>query len=133
MLLNKIGPDLMMAFYSKGGQTVETLFGLHAFFIRMQNKYDSLEPDQYIENFGSNYTFHCASRTLRRLDMSVVESKNQQRKRNNFIPCDKMWRYYRVVRQQIRDGKFKVEEKLDLMLAQSAMKDGLLQQGRKNK
>lgn len=132
MLINEIPPELMMAFYNEGHQNVDIVFRLHEIFIKMRQKYDTIPIDDRIEYFGTNFTFHCATRTLRRIDMSQVELGSRTRKNNNFIPNHGSWPFYRDIRHQIRNGTYSVTHELDIAFAFGAMADGLLPRGRKS-
>lgn len=132
MLINKIDAGLMMAFYNAGGQDLETVFRLHEIFVRMWKSYRETEKIHLTSVFGSFFTFHCETQTLRRIDMSIPNRPNNGRICNRFVPYAPNWQRDRNTREKIRSGRFKIKNADDLQRARDAMFDGLLKQGRKN-
>lgn len=128
MLINEIDAGLMMAFYNVGGQQVEMLFELHRIFSAMWRLYRSNQPDDLLSVFGNFYSFHLESRTLRRVDMSIVTYAQQDRE--SFVPNAMNWRRWREVRQLIRANSFRVNDDYDLLEVREALRGGLLQRGR---
>lgn len=120
MLINKISPDLMMAFYIEGGQSVHDAMKIRDFFNKMKEIHDEHEKDDLIALFGSNFTFHCQTKTLRRIDMSIVESSPRGGPNEPFIPDTMEWRRQRVIRNLIANGQFTVFDDMDLMEVKQA-------------
>lgn len=130
MIINKIDAGLMMAFYNAADQDMDTIFRLHKLFSTMWKLYNEAESIDYIPIFGTYFTFHCESRTLRRIDMSVVNYNRGQRNAEHFIPNSMRWKQERIVRSLIRRGEFTVRDEEDLREVKEAWQDGLRRQGR---
>lgn len=133
MLINNIDAGLMMAFYNAGGQDVDKLFRLHDIFLKMWKKYRDTPPIQLTGVFGTFFTFHCETKSLRRVDMTIPQRLNNGRINNRFVPYSPHWERDRNTRAQIRNGKFKINNGDDLQRAKDAMFEGLLKQGRRRK
>lgn len=130
MLLNRISPDLMMAFYIEGGQSVNDSMKIRNIFNKMRDIYNKNEKEDLIALFGTQFTFHCQSKTLRRIDMSKVEYNTADQKNEPFIPDNMEWRRQRVVRNLIRNGCFTVNDELDIQEVKRAWQNGLRLRGR---
>lgn len=127
MLINKISPNLMMACYLEGGQSVNDVIDLHKYFILMEKLYE----EGVIGMLDDSFAFHLESRTLRRLDMSIVESGPNQSKQNEpFLPHNTNWRRQRVLRNLIRMGQYKIRDEYDLLEVKEAYQQGLRLKGR---
>lgn len=131
MIINNIPADLMMTFYSCGGQDVDTLFRLQPFFHTMWRLYQTEPQNELFSIFGTYFAFHCETRTLRRVDMSIVEYRSSQNT-GPFLPTLNDWRRSRAVRHLIRTGQFRVNDDYDLLEVRLAYQDGLRQVGRAN-
>lgn len=131
MIINNISADLMMTFYSCGGQDVDTLLRLQTYFQTMWRFYQSEPSNELLSIFGTYFAFHCETRTLRRIDMSVVSYRSSENT-GPFLPTLNDWRRSRAVRHLIRSGQFEVNDDYDLLEVQLAYQDGLRQVGRAN-
>lgn len=93
MLLNKINADLMMAFYMKGGQSIEDSMKLRNFFTKMWHIHGKNGKEDLIAIFGNKCTFHCQSRSIRRIELSIVDNKRPDGRNNeHFVPDNLEWR-----------------------------------------
>lgn len=132
MIINHVSADLMMAFYSAGDQDLDTVLRLQSYFTAMWGFYRS-EPEQELFSiFGTFFAFHCETRTLRRVDMSLVNYRSSENT-GPFIPNVYDWRRSRAVRHLIRTGQFRVEDDYDLLEVRNANRDGLRLVGRANR
>lgn len=132
MLINKISPDLIMAFYLEGGQNVLDCLKLNHVFHNLKKLFEKTDENYLIPYFGSQFSFHIESKTLRRIDMSIVQFSSTS---NNepFIPQGTSWRRNRIIRNLIRNGQFTVQDKSDLCDIKEAWKNGLKCVGHNNK
>lgn len=131
ILINNISSNLIMAFYAAGDQNVETVFGLHTHFDIMWRLYratDVNNANELFRYFGTFFAYHLESRTLRRIDMSIVTYNSNNR--GHFLPDSSNWRHYRNIRQMILNGQFRVDNDYDIQEIQRIMRDGFLQRGR---
>lgn len=131
MIINHASADLMMAFYSAGEQDVDTVFRLQSYFLAMWEFYRNEPESELFSIFGTYFAFHCESRTLRRVDMSIVNYRSNENT-GPFIPNIHDWRRSRAVRHLIRTGQFRVEDDYDLLEVRNAYRDGLRLMGRAN-
>lgn len=130
MLINNISPELMMAFYLEGGQSLHDAMKIRDFLNKMKEMHDKLEKDDLIALFGTHFTFHGQTKTLRRFDMSLVGNSSRGRSNEPFIPDNMNWRRQRVVGNLIRTGQFTVYDEMDLMEVKQAWRNGLRLRGR---
>lgn len=79
MIINNISADLMTSFYSSGDQELDIVLHLHTFFITMWRLYRESTEDSLLGRFGTFFAYHLESRTLRRIDMSLVIFNRGQR------------------------------------------------------
>lgn len=133
MILNGTSPGLMTAFYNAGNiVNVETLLNLHQFFIAMWDLYCLTDQWNLLAVFGSYFTFDCASRTLQRIDGSLVQRNRPPRLNlgtESFVPNSIDWRRGRAVRNLIRTGRYRISDVFDLNEARSAMGNGPMRRG----
>lgn len=130
MFINKISPELMMAFYIEAGQSIEDAFNIHKFLVIMKKIYDKHDRSELIGLFGDWFTYHCQSQTLRRIDMSLVEYGVPSRNNAQFIPDKIQWRRQRVSRRLLRTGEYTVNDDMDLMELKRSVQNGLRYRGR---
>lgn len=130
MFINNINVELMKAFYAAGGQDVDTLFRLENFFIQMWKIYRKTEDNKLIDMFGDFFTFHCETKTLRRVDLSFPNQPKNRKIGNRFVPYTSNWRRDRNTRAAIRNGEFKINNAYDMQNVEDALYDGLFKQGR---
>lgn len=131
MLINNIDAGLMMAFFNAGDQGLDTLFQLHGIFSVYWRLYRSTPENELISIFGDCFSFHCESRTLRRVDMSIANSEPQNHE--HFVPDTSNWRRWREVRRLIRIGEFRVIDDYDLLEVREAMRGGMRGRGRRHR
>lgn len=93
--------------------------------------YQSEPLNELISIFGTYFAFHCETRTLRRVDMSIVQYRSSENT-GPFLPTLNDWRRSRAVRYLIRTGQFQVNDDYDLLEVRLAYQDGLRQVGRAN-
>lgn len=72
MLINGISADLMMAFYAAAHQDLETVLMVHEYLLRMWQLHSHAQEDELIGIFGTIFSYHLETRTLRRIDMTQV-------------------------------------------------------------
>lgn len=125
MIINNISSDLMMAFYAAGDQGLDVILRLHTFFFTMWRVYETSDPDDLLGLFGTFFAYHLESRTLRRIDMSIVSYNSGQRQQNNFVPNH--------IRNLIRRGVYRIENEYDLEEVRTALRGGLINRGRFNR
>lgn len=131
MLINGINPDLMMAMYLEGRQSIDDAMKLHKFFKTMKKLYDKTDKGDLISLFGNCFTYHCQSRTLRQIDLSVVQHGTRSGHNEPFIPDTIMWRRERLVRSLIRKGEFSVLDEMALDEVKRSWKNGQRLRGMK--
>lgn len=133
MLINSITADLMIAFYAAGDQIVDDIFKLHAIFINAWKLHKAASNDELLSTFDDDiFAYHLQSRSLRKIDHSIVKYESKS-KYNYFVPNHPNWKRLRFVRQMIRKGEYRIYDDFDMLELKEAMKQGLLQTGRKNK
>lgn len=130
MLINSISPEMMLAFYIEAGQSIELSLKVHKFLKTMRDIYDKNEEDDYIGLFGTWFTFHCETRTLRRIDMSIVKCGETTRTTVPFIPDNLHWRRQRIVRNLIKNGEYTINDDLDLDEVKRSYQNGLRKWGK---
>lgn len=134
MLINGISAELMMAFYAAGEQEVDTVIRIHEYFLRMYSLYNESSVNDLIANFGSYFSYHLETRSLRRIDMSVVNYNRHQRLSNNFVPNQVNWRRALEIRQLYRRGQYQIMDEYDLLEFRMAWFGGLrIRRGRFNR
>lgn len=133
MLINNVSPELMMAMYIEGGQSIEDGMQLLAFFKTIKKLYDKTAKDDLLGLFGNAFTYHCQSRTLRQIDMTKIDFGTKIGRNEPFIPDTITWRRERIVRNLIRNGKFTVDDDLSLYEVKRAWQNGQRLIGRYNK
>lgn len=126
-LINEIEASLMMAFYLEGGQSVDDCFRLHAFFINMKKLYDKTENYLRTSFLGNLFTFHCQSKTLRRVDMSLVQCATTEKE--PFIMDSLEFRRERFIRKMIRTGKFTSLDNIEITQIKKCWQNGLRLKG----
>lgn len=114
MLINGISADLMAAFYAAGGQAYQEVLRLHEYFIRMWRMYTEAVQGDLIGMFGDYFAYHLETRTLRRIDMSVVDHGRGTRHNTHFVPSRPDWRQAREVRRLYRAGEYQILNDDDL-------------------
>lgn len=130
MIINGIDAGLMMAFYNEGEQSIDTIFELHRIFVAMWRLYRTTEPFDHFSVFGQYFSYHLETRSLRRIDMSIV---NYDRSNHEpFVPDQINWRRWREVRRLILAGQFRVDDDYDLLEVREAMRNGMRQQRGRN-
>lgn len=133
VLINDISPDLMMSFYIKGGQSVDDAFRLHKYLTTMKKLHRESEEIDLIGLFGDKFTFHLATRTLRRIDMSIIQWSSESGRREAFLPDNLNWKRERIVRNLIRNGQHTIEDDMDIRELYSAWMNGLRKRGRNSR
>lgn len=131
MLINNIDAGLMMAFYNAGEQDIDTLFKIHSIFATMWRLYRRTDAVDLVSVFGPYFSYHLESRTLRRIDMSVVTTGRDNRE--PFVPHQINWIRWREVRRLILSSAFRVNDDYDLLEVREAMQGGILHQRGRNR
>lgn len=124
MIINQISADLMAAFYAAGGQDFQTVLRIHDYLLRMWDLYRNTEPIDLHVVFGTNFSYHLASRSLRRMDMSLVTHRSGHDARTHFVPNHPGWRRAREVRRLYRSGQYVIADCYDLAEFQMAWSGG---------
>lgn len=133
MIINNISANLTMAFYASGDQEMDTVFRLQDLFTTMLRLYETTNQEDLYEIFGTYFAYHLETRTLRRIDMVVVDFNRGSRQLNDFVPNNPHWERNRNMRNLIRNGLFRVEDDFDLHEVRIAIRTGLLPRGRSNR
>lgn len=120
----------MIAFYNAGEQSIDTIFELHRIFSAMWRLYRTTERVDHLSVFGPYFSYHLETRSLRQIDMSIVNYV--QINREPFVPDEINWRRWREVRQLIRSGQFRVDDDYDLLEVREAMQRGMMHQRGRN-
>lgn len=128
-LINEIDAGLMMAFYIEGGQSINDCLRLHSFFCTMKKLYDKTENYLRTSFLGNSFTYHCESKSLRRVDMSLVECASTEMSKEPFILNSLEWRRERFIRQMIRTGKFSTLDNIELTQIKQCWQNGLRLRG----
>lgn len=131
MLINSLSPNLIAAFHTEGGQSVENVAEILSFYTKMKEIYEKTPNNERCALFGTKFAYHLESKTLRRIDMTIVESKS--RDKEPFIPDQMDWKRQRAIRSMVRNGQFTVEDDFDLRQVKMAWKNGLRLRGRLTK
>lgn len=125
MIINRINANLMTSFYAAGDQTFDILLRLNDFFNTMWRLYDAASHADLYGIFGTFFVYHLESRSLHRIDMTVVNHYRGRRQQNDFVPSHPNWRRSRDVRMLIRSGQFQVLDDYDILEVQMAFREGL--------
>lgn len=80
----------------------------------MWQLYNQARPEDLIGIFGSFFAYHLETRTLRRIDMTIVNHNHGQRQSTHFVPNQVGWRRAREVRQLYRRGQYRIDDEFDL-------------------
>lgn len=131
MIINNIEAILMMAFYNAGEQDFETQMKLHSIFATMWRLYRTTNAVDRISVFGRYFSFHLQTRTLRRIDMSVVTTGRDNHE--PFVPHQTNWIRWREVRRLILSREFRINDDYDLFEVREAMQGGILYQRGRNR
>lgn len=129
MIINKLDPGLVTAFYIQGGQSVADSIKLHKFFSTMLELFKKTEQCSLIPIFGNSFTFHCETKSLRRVDMELVECGTKDGINEPFIPDSIEWRRERFVRKMIRTGEFTIMDDIELNEVKRSWRCGLRLKG----
>lgn len=89
MVINRIDAGLLMAFYNAAEQNIDTLFEIHAIYSTLWRLYERTNADDLLDIFGNFYAYHLETRTLRRIDMSIVNY--HQTNHEQFVPDTVSW------------------------------------------
>lgn len=131
MIINGISANLMTAMYAGADQQLETVLRIHEYLLRMWSLYDSQPAHELVSNFGDYFVFHLETRTLRRIDMSIVDHNHQRTRLTNFVPNQVSWRRAREIRRLYRSGQYRIMDIYDLAEFRMAWYGGLrVRQGR---
>lgn len=132
MIINEIEVNLMMAFYIEGGQCIDDCMQLLIFFGIMKKLNDRTENYMKTSMLGHSFTYHCQSKSLRRIDMSLVECASTNMSKEPFIPDSVNWRRERFIRKIIRSGQFNRMDEIELTQIKQSWQNGLRLRGLTN-
>lgn len=133
MIINKISAELMMAFYASADQELETTLMVHDHFQKMWQLHGQNNPRDLCGIFGTLFSYHLETRTLRRVDMSIVLHHQRHRSPTHFVPNQLNWQRAREVRTQYRNGQYRINDLYDLAELRMAWYGGLrIRRGRYN-
>lgn len=133
MLINDISAHLMTAMYAAADQDLDTVLQLQDYFLRMWDLYNRNPSEEHQGIFGTYYAYHLHTRTLRRIDMSIVDNHTRRANTTQFVPNQLSWRRAREVRTLYRTGQYRVADEFDLAELQMAWYGGLrIRRGRHN-
>lgn len=133
MLINGISADLMMAFYAAANQNLENVLMIHEYLLRMWQMYRQATPENLCGIFGTFFSYHLETRTLRRVDMSIVYRHRNLSQEPHFVPNQPNWRRAREVRRLYRLGQYRVNDIYDIAELRMAWYGGMRQRhGRHN-
>lgn len=125
MIINNISADLMMAFYAAGDQELDNVLRIHDYLLRMWQLYNQARPEDLFGLFGTFFAYHMETRTLRRIDMTIVNHNRGQRQPTHFVPNQVNWRRAREVRLLFRRGQYTIGDEFDLAEFRMAWYGGL--------
>lgn len=137
VLINEISEELIVSFYKCGGQQPEVLRKLNTYFNNILTLYNSTPEDGLLAVFGTYFTYHLKSRSLRRINKEVVRYGRREGAvstavtREYFNLSDNDWKRLRELRFSIRNGTFRVSDSHDLDDYRRARMHGLYYRGAK--
>lgn len=131
MVINELDVGTLMAFYNASGADLDTVMRLSTFLNNMWKEYHRTPKKELITRFGRIYAYHLRTRTTRYIDGTVHTNANSHRRGNRFVPDEPGWERLRIVRQQIKAGRYRIDDDFDLSVARAAVRGGLMRTGRK--
>lgn len=130
MIINKIEPGLIAAFYAEAGQSVENCDKLYKFFVNMRNLFRKTLPHQAVALFGSNFAFDLERRQMSQIDGTIVKCGKRRENTEPFIHgLD--WKRTRFIRSLMRSGEYNAFHKLDFADLRRTLSNGLKMKGRR--
>lgn len=133
MIINNISPALMVAFYMQSGQCVNDCMKLLSFFTNMKALYNKTAAHSLWTIFGNTYTIHLETRTMRQIDMTLVQSGSKRGEQEPFIMDHLHSHRDRMLRKLIRQGKFTIFDEIGLNQVKQCWRNGLQRRGRNGK
>lgn len=129
MIINEINPVLMMAFFIEAGQSIDDCMQLHTFFCNMKILHNITEDNLKTSYLGDSFTFHCKTKTLRRVDMTLVQCPRSEMSNEPFIPYSLQWQRERLIRKMIRTGRLSSMDDVDMKDIKESWQNGLRLKG----